>query len=392
MQYTLTRSAVHSYAAQLLTRHLQLTDFSDTCPARMLLAVLFAAAAHLSSVFAIACWLLAVASAETIRKALQAALPGQHELQTRLNRALVADLPDALRRRPQRLAADLTLVPYHGQPLHHAQEIYRSQARHGTTHFHAYASVYVVYRGRRFTVALTVVEQGMDLALVLRWLLLQAGQAGVRTRLVLLDRGFCSVAVIRYLQAARRPFLMPLVCRGRGLNHPQGPSGSQVFRARKRSGWDRYTMTSTTGRRATVPVCVACDNQRGRRGRRGRRTLVYAYWGLKPSSPSWVRQTYRERFGIETSYRQMNQARIRTCTRDPQVRLLYVGLALVLRNVWVYLHYAVLSSPRRGNRVIRLERLRFKTLLAWLLHVAESEWGHYDCTGAERPVEPELTR
>jgi putative transposase len=175
------------------------------------------------------------------------------------------------------------------------------------------------------------------------------------------------------------------------LGHPHGPSGSQVFRARKRSGWDRYTMTSTAGRRATVGVCIACDNQRGRRGRHGRRTLVYAYWGLGPSSPSWVRQTYRERFGIETSYRQMNQARIRTCTRDPQVRLLYVGLALVLRNVWVHLHDAVLSSPRRGRRVIRLERLRFKTLLAWLLHVAESEWGVYDCTGCERPVEPALT-
>src|SRR3954462_11598434 len=28
MQYTLTRSAVHTYAAQLLTRHLQLTDYT----------------------------------------------------------------------------------------------------------------------------------------------------------------------------------------------------------------------------------------------------------------------------------------------------------------------------------------------------------------------------
>src|SRR5439155_9125722 len=126
----------------------------------------------------------------------------------------------ALRRRPQRVAADLTLVPYHGQPLHHAEEIYRSQAKQGTTHFHAYATAYVVYRGRRFTLALTVVEQGMDLAVVLRWLLLQASRVGVRTRLVLLDRGFGSVAVVRYLQAARRPFLLPLVCRGRRPDHP----------------------------------------------------------------------------------------------------------------------------------------------------------------------------
>jgi len=391
MQYTLTRTAVHSHAARLLKRHLRLTDFSRRCTAAMLLAVLFAAAARLASLSATAARLLAVASAETLRKALHACLPGPDELQRRLNLALVADLPRALRRRPQRLAVDLTLIPYHGRPLHNVAEVYRSQAKSGTSHFHAYATCYVAYRGRRFTLALTAVAKGESLALVLRWLLLQVGRAGVRTRLVLLDRGFCSVAVLRYLHAARRPFLMPLVCRGRGPDHPRGPSGSQVFRTRKCSSWDRYTLTASDGRRATVAVCIACDNGRGRRGQRGRRTLVYAYWGLEPSSPAWVRQTYRERFGIETSYRQLHQARIRTSTREPQVRLLYVGVALVLRNVWVYLHYAVLSSPRRGNRVIRLERLRFETLLLWLLHVAEQEWGQVDSVETDRPVETEFT-
>jgi putative transposase len=49
----------------------------------------------------------------------------------------------------------------------------------------------------------------------------------------------------------------------------------------------------------------------------------------------WVRRTYRRRFGIETSYRQMNQGRIRTSTRRPELRLLFVAVALILRNVWV---------------------------------------------------------
>jgi putative transposase len=391
MQYILTRTAVHAHAAHLLTDCLRLTDYSATCPARMLLAVLFAAAARLTSVFAAASGLVAVASAETLRKALHAALPDPDELERRLNRALVAEVPPALRR-PQRLAVDLTLIPYHGQPLHDPDEIYRSRPKHGTSHFHAYATAYVVYRGRRFTVALTGVAGGEPLELVLRWLLLAAGKAGVQPRLVLLDRGFCSVAVIRYLQAARRPFLMPLVCRGRRPDHPRGPSGSQVFRARRQSGWGRYTLTAADGRRATVAVCIACDNRRRRSGKRGRRTLVYAYWGFVPPSPGWVRQTYRERFAIETSYRQLHQARIRTCTRDPDVRLLFVGLALVLRNIWVYLHYAVLSSPRRGGRVLRLERLRFKTLLLWLQQVADNEWGQHNGVTTERQIDGRLIR
>ena len=49
-----------------------------------------------------------------------------------------------------------------------------------------------------------------------------------------------------------------------------------------------------------------------------------------------------------------------------------MGVALILRNVWVWLHYAVLSTPRRGRRQFNESRLRFKALLLMLLHVAES--------------------
>jgi putative transposase len=99
---------------------------------------------------------------------------------------------------------------------------------------------------------------------------------------------------------------------------------------------------------------------------------------------------YQTRFGIETSYRQMHEGRIRTTTRRPAVRLLYVGIALVLRNVWVWLHYTVLAKPRRGGRSILLERLRWETLLLWLLHVAEEIFGVADVTYTERDVEYEL--
>jgi hypothetical protein len=122
-----------------------------------------------------------------------------------------------LRRRRQPLAIDLTLIPYHGQPLHHVSEIYRSQAKSGTTHFHAYATAYVIRRGLRFTVGLTAVEQGEALAGVIQRLLAQAAKAGVRPRYLLLDRGFCAVAVIRYLHepecllmpVPRRPEVKP---------------------------------------------------------------------------------------------------------------------------------------------------------------------------------------
>ena len=137
-------------------------------------------------------------------------------------------------------------------------------------------------------------------------------------------------------------------------------------------------------------ICVKCRNYRGQWKRHGRQALIYAYWGYRPPSPEAVFTTYRLRFGIESSYRQMHAARIRTTTRRPVVRLLYVGIALVLRNLWVWLHHAVLSRPRRGGREILLERLRWETLLLWLLHVAESMFGVADSTATARTLPYEL--
>ena len=117
-----------------------------------------------------------------------------------------------------------------------------------------YATAYVTRTGQRFTVALARVTKGQPLQEVIRELLRQAARAGVRPRYLLLDRGFCSVGVLRYLQRARYPFLMPLVLRGRKADHPRGPSASRVFAAWKRSGWAHYTMTSGTKERATVAV------------------------------------------------------------------------------------------------------------------------------------------
>jgi hypothetical protein len=89
---------------------------------------------------------------------------------------------------------------------------------------------------------------------------------------------------------------------------------------------------------------------------------------------------------IETSYRQLHQGRIRTCTRDPLLRLLYVGIALLLRNVWVWLHWAVLSHPRRGGRRVDLNQLVFRKMLVGLQHLAEAWFGVCDDVRSKHPI------
>jgi putative transposase len=236
-QSTLTPHDVQYHAQALCQRHVRLRGHGPLCTAATLWAVLLYAASRMTSIAA-ACASLRDAPSDTAwHDALRATLPRAQELQRRINRALQGDLPRCLRRHRRPVAIDLTPLPYHGQPFHDPGETYRSQAKSGASHFHAYATAYVIRKGRRFTVALTAVRRGGPLQDVIRRLLSQAARAGVRPRYLLLDRGFCAADVIRYLQAARYPFLMPLPLRGRKPGHPRGPSGSRVFRAYRRSGW-----------------------------------------------------------------------------------------------------------------------------------------------------------
>jgi hypothetical protein len=142
--YIITKDEVHGYANLWLDKSLKLEYEGTKCTASTLLQILLIAAARTVSLFA-ACRDLADAPTDqTIRNALEASLPDISELERRLNRSLSTKLPKALFRKSRRIAIDLTLIPYHGQPYQDEKEIYRSLPKSGTTHFHAYATAAVV--------------------------------------------------------------------------------------------------------------------------------------------------------------------------------------------------------------------------------------------------------
>ena len=135
----LNRNQVHRLAAEHLQEHLKFKDYKKKTSAQMLWSLLLAAAARITSLSDVCQRLDNVPSDETARKALLATLPDYAALQQQLNAALAGHLPQALRKHLQILAIDLTLIPYHGRPFRELDEVYRSQAKSGTSHFHAYA-------------------------------------------------------------------------------------------------------------------------------------------------------------------------------------------------------------------------------------------------------------
>jgi putative transposase len=378
MEYgSVTTRQVHDLAAGWIAEYLEFGDYGRRCKLPVLISVLLFAAARAKSI-ADACLRLRNAPCgETIFNALAAWLPLHAVVERRLCAALAAKLPGSLRKKRQRLAIDLTEIPYHGRPQRDRRELRRGKPKGGSTHFHAYATVYVVRHGERFTLAMTYVWKDDTLRDVVRRLMQKVRKIGVQVDFLLLDREFYSLDVVRYLKRARYPFLMPVVRRGRRPQCLAKARGPWKFWSWKRSGWATH-MLQNKGRRERVDICVAVDNYAGRWGKRGRRILVYACWGIRRATPAWIRETYRTRYGIESSYRQMNQGRIRTCSRNPALRLLFVGIALILRNAWVLIHRTFLAERRGPHLRLHLEKLRLTTMLLHLQHHAEALLGIAD--------------
>jgi putative transposase len=343
-------------------------------------------AAHRLSGLADACRRLADApDSDAVLHHLTAQLDDPVVLDRRPRAAFGGRLPRAARTGRWPVALDLTRIPYHGRPFAEEGEVYRSRPEGGTTHFHACATAYLVRDGRRFTPALVAVRKGTPMAGVVRDLCRRVRAAGVSARVLRMDRGFNNAGVVRYLQAARRPLIRPQAVHGK-LPEDGALRGLRAIRASHPTGWTTCAWRPVGRRRVTVDLCVG---RRRRVDRKGHRGSLYAC-GRVRATPRWVKNTYRTRFGIETSDRQMHRARIRTTTRRPLVRLFFVAVALLLRDLWAWLHGTALARRRRGGRRVRLDRLRFATLLLWLAHLTETALHYADQTTAEHPPTDDL--
>lgn len=364
--HTLTSHEVHTWALSWLLDSKLLKDHGWLCTASVVWSVVLRAAARSISISAACRDLVHAPSDQAVTNALDDGLPKTLPvLERRLNAALTDQMPRGLRRRAWQVAIDWHLTPYYGQPEASRNELYYGKPQHGTTKFHAYATACIVEHGRRYTIALSWVRRHESMVRVLRRLLAQIRGIGLKIKRVLLDRAFFNVAVVEFLQQENLPFLMPVVIRGRRPKKGRPRKGLAAIK-RRAAGWYAHTMKNNN-RAVRVSICVAYRTHKNRKdGKRRHQKLLFAAWKVR-GTPTVTRERYRKRFGIESSYRQLHQARIFTCTRDPHRRLVYIAVALLLRNLWVWIHETILAE-RRGKRFkLHQERLRFKRLLAWIV-------------------------
>jgi putative transposase len=333
----------------------------------LLVQVLVRAGAERRSLDAIAGLAQQAPCAQTIRNALGKLLPKTTAaLEPVVVQALHQRLPKSLRRRAQTMAIDLHNKPYYGDKK--TPGTFRGQPKASTKTFFAYATLLIIRKGQTFTVGLVPVLNSDALPSVIDRLLGKAAAGGLRPRRLLLDRGFYGAKVIMHLQQRNIPFVMPMIRRGKAGTTKKTCTGTAQFFVKGRRGWVRYTWEarlreagrkSPKGPRIAVSIDVCMVPAPGQKG-----PWVFACHGMKKMPGKALAALYRRRFSIETSYRQMHEALALTCSRDVVYRLLLVLIAFVLRNLWVWLHWVLLSHRgKNGHRILRLHLMSARQML-----------------------------
>lgn len=366
----LSAQDIHRLTQETLQAHFPLGREGCAYGAEDIWDVLLAAAVERTTVETI-CDELEGPSANTVRTALKGVLPDDGRttaLENLLNEMLVRHLPEKLLTKKLPCAADLVYIPYHGQHEEDDEAIRRGMAKSGTTHFHCYATLYTVKHNKRYTLALTLVRRSEKVLDVLQRLLNRVKDLEMDIKRLFLDRGFDNNAIIGFLKEQPFPTIIALTIRGK-------EGGTRALLKGRKSYVTTYTRRSTTYPTETFAVHVACKYAKGRYKRQGLCHFAYIVIGKLGLHPLQIYHEYRLRFGIETSYRLMNLVRVRTTSKSSALRLLYVGVALTMLNLWVFVKWTYVARPRRGARQVLHYLLPLARWRLWLWEVVKQRQG-----------------
>ena len=281
------------------------------------------------------------------------------------------------------VCADLHLRPYYGDE-DDTDGLYHSEAKRGTTAFHAYATLYARVKKKRYTLAVRRLEDGDTASSVLAEFLGVLDGLDFSVKAVYLDREFYDSKFLTLLQAHNHAYVMPIVRWGKTIKQELSEGWSRVIQHDLTAKLDGHSWT------VEFPVYIDCTYQNGRYDEHGVARHGYAADAPFIDSPCDARYHYAKRFGIESTYRLSEQSIATTTTQNPVVRLLYVVVSLLLQNVWRYLHWEYVATPRRGGR--RLWSWSFKEFIKMLCRAAWTALAVRRAVPANRPPDDRFHR
>jgi len=365
----LTDRAVREATLDRLTKHLPLQVEGWACTTEVVLDVLVKAAATGKTIEAVCKELDNVPDSNTIREYLnqQIRIAELRKLERRVNRALTQDLPAHVWKTACDVVFDLTDDPFYGKDPELLACACRGEARDGTTYFFRVATAYVIVKHVRVTLAVVFVTPEDDLRDIVVALRRRLNSLRVKVRRLLLDKGFHSIPMMRFLKSTGWCVILACPIKGK-----QG--GLRAKCQGEKSYVTEHTFASREHGTFTAPVILCRTFLKGKRQRHRWIWLAFVVFN-ETLTPRQVRRLYRRRFGVESSYRCRRKARARTASRNAALRFLLMGLSFILLNLWLQLRWWYAQMPRRGSRYVDAARFELQRMLSFLNHAIEAVYG-----------------
>jgi len=232
------------------------------------------------------------------------------------------------------ILVDLHLRPYYGDE-DETDSLYYSEAKAGTTAFHAYADT-LRTRPKQTLHAGGVLAEFFGL--------LVGFDFDFDVKVVYVDSEFYDGKCLTLMQAHNLAYVMPIIEWGEKITRELSEGWSREIEHDLTTEFDGHEWT------VEFPVIIDCTYQNGRYGDHGVARHGYAADAPFIDTPRQARFHYSKRFGIEATYRLSESSLISTTTKYPPRRLLFVILCLLMQNVWRYLHWEYVATPHRGGR------------------------------------------
>jgi hypothetical protein len=363
--HELKANDVHAYTLETLKEHLSIKADGYICNTEMILNVLIKASAENSSLEAVCADLEETADSNTIREYLNDALPIKElrEQERQVNEALASCTPEDLVQTDIEIAIDCHDEPFYGKQAGTRQVTCAGQAKKGTTHFVRIATAYIIWRQVRLSLAVRYVLPEDETLEILKFLLERLKKLGFKAKVLYMDKGFSSTAIIQYLTAQQQAAIIACPIRGK--------KGGTRALCRGRSSYStKYTFTDGT----QTDIAMKASLVPNASGKLRRKWLAFILISLD-WKPDKVYDEYRRRFGIECSYRILRRVRAATTSRNPSLRFFLLGIGLILVNAWVFLRWTFSRLMDRGPHRVDLSRFRFNRFTKFLIRTVEKIYG-----------------
>ena len=364
-QYELKAEDIRAYTLRTMKEYIEIPADGYCCTTDMIFDVLMKASAECSSLEATCADLEQVADSNTLREYINKALPVKElrEQERQINQALAHGIPTRMGRKGIEAAID-----FHDEPFYGKQESTRAvtcngQAKKGTTHFVRIATVYVIWRQVRLTLAVHYVLPDETALNVLKILLKRLKSLNFEAKILYLDKGFAATPIVSYLSHHNQPAIIANPIRGK-----QG--GTRALCRGRKSYITDYTFTDGTQATLAMKASLVPDKT----GKLRRKWLSFIVI-LLDWSPDKIYQQYRRRFGIECSYRLLRRVRATTTSRNPALRFFLLGIGLILTNAWVFLRWEFARLLARGPQRVDTTRLRLHRFSRLLIRSIEELYG-----------------